>query len=51
MSGSIRKAVARLVMLAALTSAAAAILRTRRRGEVWHTLDIRPAGSVGDEGP
>ncbi len=51
MSGSKLKAVARLIMLAALTFTAAAILRTRRRGEVWHTLDIRPAGPVGDEGP
>lgn len=51
MSGSQRQAVVRLIMLAALTFTAAAILRTRRRDEVWHTLDIRPAGSVGDEGP
>ncbi len=51
MSGSQRKAAARLMMLAALTFTAAAILRTGRRGEVWHTLDIRPAGPVGGEGP
>ena len=50
MSGSQRKAAARLIMLAALTLTAATILRTRRRGEVWHTLAI-PVGSVGDEGP
>ena len=47
MSGSMRKATARLITLAVLTLSAAVILRSRRRGEVWHTL----SGHADDEGP